>query len=376
MTRRRTLWLAALALLTLAAASSCEKKGKDDPQPSNQNTEYTVNASAYDAWVYYSLSNGEVVGTGDTSKASGYEWCQRTDWDLAFHRYDIRTNSGTSGHQGGICATKATTLADLTALPAAAQIALDTVQPGGGMGGGTATSQSALWAMKMAMDENGVHTMPPTYEPTEVYIMRSADGKLYKIQFTSYTKVFEGSPMPVSGHVSFEYDALSGATPRSGYIDAHESGKWQYYSLAENKLVGTGDASNDTEWFARTDWDFALNRFNIRTNSGTSNSKPQGGIHTCGEEVTFDGLTAMPTTTNFEQDSWITSKGMGGTTTTSRSKAPSCKLIMSTMPPGYEPTKVYIVRTADGKSHYKVWFFSYQSDKGASGHLKFHMAKL
>ena len=370
---------AALALLMLGNLSSCNtNNGKDDPQPDNKTTEHMVNASSKTDWIYYSLSKAEVVGAGDASKDA--EWAARTDWDIAFQRQYIRTNSGSSNaHQGGICTTGIATLAELTALPSGATFAIDTVQGSGGMTA-NAISQSSLWSMSMAIDPNtGRYYMPPKYEPTEVYAVRSANGQhTYKLKFTSYTKEIEGSN--VSGHVSFDYDAITGATPKSGYVNATSKTDWHYYSLADNKLVGSGDASTEAEWFGRSDWDIALSRMNIRTNSGTSNNK-QGGIYVCPSDVKFDDVVAIPADTLFMQDRLITASGMGGTTTLSRSEQWSVKFSTNAdgsliMPPVYNPTNVYLVRSADGQSVYKLYYYSYQNDQGVTGHLKFNLTKL
>lgn len=378
--RKTNLHWAALALLMLGNLSSCNtNNGKDDPQPDNKATEHMVNASSKTDWIYYSLSKAEVVGTGNASNEA--DWAARTDWDIAFQRQYIRTNSGSSnGHQGGIIATEIATLAEATALPAGAMFELDSMAAAAGMHAAAPSSKSKHWSMSMAIDPNtGRHYMPPKYEPTPVYLVRGADGsQTYKIRFTSYTKNIDGQS--VSGHVDFEYDALTGATAKNGNVNASSQTDWHYYSLHNNTLVGSGNASTEAEWFGRADWDIALNRMNIRTNSGTSNSK-QGGIYVCADDVKFDDLTQIPADTLFERDGIITSSGMGGTSTISRATPWSVKFSTNAdgsliMPPVYNPTNVYVVRSADGKSYYKMYFYSYQSDQGATGHLKFNMTKL
>ena len=169
-------------------------------------------------------------------------------------------------------------------------------------------------------------------------------------------------------------------TPHIEYtLDASNPNVWVYYSLRDAATVGTGDTTSTSasEWAERSDWDIAFKTFNIRTNSGTS-GKGKGGVHICPSEVSYSALTAMPADTLFKADTlhMTMDMGKGGMVEMSRSEATSVNLKMKSMPPLYEPTNVYIVRTADGKEYYKMWFYGYKNDQDKSGHLKFNMAKL
>lgn len=97
----------ASCLALSACFVSCDKD-KDSPAVSQETVKNAVvDASDYAKWVYFSLEKGEIVQlTNEEAKTS-------LDWDLAFHRYDIRTNSGKSGQgQGGAART---TLTDIKA---------------------------------------------------------------------------------------------------------------------------------------------------------------------------------------------------------------------------------------------------------------------
>ena len=60
--------------------------------------EVIIDASDYTKWVYFSFEEGKIVG-----KSAADETRDALDWDIAFHRYNFRTNSGTSGSgQGGL----------------------------------------------------------------------------------------------------------------------------------------------------------------------------------------------------------------------------------------------------------------------------------
>lgn len=172
------------------------------------------------------------------------------------------------------------------------------------------------------------------------------------------------------------------------YIDATTSGQWNYFSFAKGELVGTGmenDADN-AAWFARSDWDIAINRYNIRTNGGeatTVNSK--GGVYTYDDAANaasiFSSILNVPNGISFDADKAITSSGMGGTTTVVRSEATVILFKKnedgsSIMPPVYLQAPAYIFRSASGSSYYKVLFEYYQNATGVSGHVTFKAAQI
>lgn len=167
-------------------------------------------------------------------------------------------------------------------------------------------------------------------------------------------------------------------------IEATKTGQWHYFSFAQNQELGVADDS-DTSWKERTDWDIAINKYSIRTNSGDSTTSGAGGVYTCEAGVTFASLTAVPAGATFEADKTVTETGMGGETTTTKSTATVIQFQLDAngdkvMPPVYLPSPVYIFRSADGSKHYKVSFTQYQGigADGAtvSGRVKFTYAEL
>jgi hypothetical protein len=173
-------------------------------------------------------------------------------------------------------------------------------------------------------------------------------------------------------------------TANEVYLDASSSSDWHYYSFEQKKFVGTASESpeNNTQYGAVSNWDIALQRYFIRTNSGEFTSiGSKGGIYICGSQTTFESLNKIPSDTQFTEDASITSSGMGGTTTVVRSLATSVVLQTDeegnlVMPPVYLPAPVYIFRSADGEHYYKVQFTQYQNDEGATGHIKFKFAEI
>lgn len=167
-------------------------------------------------------------------------------------------------------------------------------------------------------------------------------------------------------------------------IEATKTGQWHYFSFAQNKELGVAD-DTDTSWKERTDWDIAINKYHVRTNSGDSTTAGTGGVYTCEAGVTFASLTAVPAGATFATDETVTESGMGGETTTTKSTATVIQFQLDAngdkvMPPVYLPSPIYIFRSADGTKHYKVNFTQYQGigtdGETVSGMVKFTYAEL
>lgn len=188
---------------------------------------------------------------------------------------------------------------------------------------------------------------------------------------------------------SCEKDTNDDPKPKTGdaktiSIDATSKTTWHYYSFSEEKVIGTGeeDSTSNASWFARDDWDIAIKRYLVRTNSGdATTADANGGVYTCDEDIKLATLEEVPAGAVFEKDQTITKGGHGG----------SYEIVLSTaqviqfkteedgskvMPPVYLPSPVYIFKTADGNSYHKVNFTQYINDDGVSGHVKFEVAQL
>lgn len=106
-------WLMCCGLLLLVVLTGCNaKSGLDDkttepaPPPSNANgvAARIIDATKTDQWVYFNLANNAVVYPVDPDNSD--------EWDLAFQRFKIKTNSGVSGTGGvRVAALKSTPFA-------------------------------------------------------------------------------------------------------------------------------------------------------------------------------------------------------------------------------------------------------------------------
>ncbi len=158
----------------------------------------------------------------------------------------------------------------------------------------------------------------------------------------------------------------------------YDAKTWYYYSFATKSFVGSGLSADDAKWFARTDWDFAICEYELRTNSGTSTTaSAKGGAHRSDKTKLAD-ITSIPST--YTVDTEFSSTGMGGVVTVKSQTIfdPNYKYYgvvdymknptdptspdMSGPGPTYLQAPVYVFKTANGESFYKVLFTKYTTD--------------
>ena len=201
--RLAALFMGVMTLTTFAACSDDDDKDvlpekPEQPEKVLEVKTITLPNLGYgeDNWIYFSFEKGEVLeGINESNRA------EDTSWDLAFYRYNIRTNSGLSGKgKGGVVDTEKTELVEVAEAPAG-EYTTDV------MGEITAnmssfpppTIESPLSeVLGNALQFQGP---PPTYTPNNhVYVVKTANGKYAKIKILGFYND-EGK----SGHVSFEY---------------------------------------------------------------------------------------------------------------------------------------------------------------------------
>ena len=142
----------------------------------------TIDARDYSKWVYFSFSKGEIVNIPNN------EYQNNLDWDIAFHRNDVRLNGGLSGNGIAAALTAATTeLANVTEAPESGYkedvmksilvkfqlpVPLFEEQP---------ANTEIDW---MSVDTS---SPPPVYTlHNKVFIVKTANGKYAKLKFKSY----------------------------------------------------------------------------------------------------------------------------------------------------------------------------------------------
>jgi len=180
----------------LMVLSSCS----DDENPYVQTTgeikNYTfLDARAYSDWVYFSFEQGEIVEVADFQND--------LNWDIAFHRGDIRLNGGKSGEGLGEAVNTYTT--DWNAVSAAPssgyvkdEIGIITIAF---IGTGVIEEDQPFSQTMSTWLTVDTTTPPPVYTLNNwIYVLKTADGKFVKIQIYD-NKNETGN----AGYVSFKY---------------------------------------------------------------------------------------------------------------------------------------------------------------------------
>lgn len=219
-------WIVLLALLSgaLLLLASCKKK--DEPHVDAKEKEMVVDATDHTVWKYFSFTKDGLVEVSNFSNDKS--------WDLAFHRYDFRTNSGESGvGKGGAYITSETDLSasiekvsDDKFVVDEKSLALMQLSMGGGTGhvmkweevptntlisvkykkqdGGFAFTPSGMPIKEKeqtALIKQDLSQMPPVVTLSDkVFLIRCADGSVAKVKVVDYQ-----DSKKVTGHIKFRY---------------------------------------------------------------------------------------------------------------------------------------------------------------------------
>ncbi len=220
-----------LALITVMALllCACDKSVPTPPKnegsgtitpPVNPQKEWvtkkmTIDATDYTKWVYLNFSSGELVAVTDPAND--------LSWDLGLHRYDFKTNGGSSGKGKG-AAVRISKQKSLTAeipTPADDQWILDReglllmnfVNNGDGNHQTKYEQQMANFLLTSECDGFGGFTnkgiitqegMPPqVYIDNAIFLIRTASGEIARLRVHDYQ-----NNKKVRGHITIEYAIL------------------------------------------------------------------------------------------------------------------------------------------------------------------------
>ena len=312
-------FLAPVLLTGLVAFTSCSKDDNKTPTPTPpQNTAKEVknlNASDEQKWVYFSFETGTIVEVTNPKTTD--------NWDIAFNRYNIRTNGGVSGiGEAEVVNTNSKDFAAVTKAPAEGyekdKEVTEYGRPRPGQTqpsvtkseknpviSGTVNKQDSKGWYNYTPPKQGENT--PHFEITKyVYVLKTAKGGKYvKIQLTGYT-----NDKNETGYITFTYDFLteketakpaekvaldfSGSEAKEVQLDA--TGDWKYFSL-KNGEVTPATPANDLSW------DIAFKGYYVRLNGGTSGKGKAEAFRT--EEKDFTKVTEAPKK-GFEKDKEVT----------------------------------------------------------------------
>lgn len=248
----------------------------------------TVDASATDAWRYLDLETGLAVMPDDA-------WAD-SSWDLGFQRFYVITNGGISGASGGAAARLPEQSFD--ALGEAPESGWIVDAPDGEEDDDTGTDTAFNGGPANVNDWYDYDLSTHRLTPRDVtFVVRSAQGNFFKLQMLGY---YDGAGSP--GVVRFRWARVGGddvmlpdagppVRPDAGTtedggpgvvipedaltIDASSREAFVYVRVGAGVVEIADPASSE-------DWDLALQRVSIRTNSGTS-GPGAGGVRSAGE---------------------------------------------------------------------------------------------
>ncbi len=377
--------LACLAFSFSFVACTDDDGDGDGPEVDDSIRTRTFESADYNSgWKYFSFKKGDFV------ELTAEEATTSLDWDVAFNRYYVKTNSGTSGKgKGGAFDSGATTFAAATGSINSEFVVDDSLDIMTTMGSFAKDSYnpaiecegSNSWAWYKYQEGNW-------YYNHNVFIFRSADGKnCAKVIFDTYK-----DNLGNSGHITFRYiydgeaaaDIEQGGgeseepeepeTPTTNKVVYVASSKatdpWKYFSFAK------GDFVDLTEEEAATslEWDIAFQRYYIRTNSGTS-GKGQGGALDMAKD-SFDDVPNVPTSGYTEDELISMMTTMGSFEDKSGSPAFKCEGQPTWVWYNYTESiwsynkHVFAIQTADGEHWAKIIMKNYKSDN-EKGNIEF-----
>ncbi|MCK9292308.1 MAG: HmuY family protein [Bacteroidales bacterium] len=193
LTRALLLMFASVALL-----SACTKDDEGEKPIEGVKDIQFINARSYTDWVYFSFSKGETVEINDFQNS--------LEWDIAFHRGDIRTNGGASGiGQAEALNTQQKSWDAITEAPLSGykkdEIGMITIEF---TGEGIVEEEQPYSQVLSTWLEIDTSNPPPRYVLSNwIYVVKTAEGSYVKIQL--YDNKNEKDE---AGYVSFTYQYL------------------------------------------------------------------------------------------------------------------------------------------------------------------------
>jgi hypothetical protein len=202
---KNTVKVLGFALLSLSMVfTSCDKEEDENPAVGEELTTNDVTLSRKtdygEDWVYYSFeSKKELTGIDQ----SNYKTLDT--WDIAFNRYNVRTNGGESGiGQAEVYDAGKVDWESITIAPEDGYMVDDTlliVETFDNERNPIYMSATGNDLFKGVVYMSGMGATGPTYAYNDhIYVMKTAKGKYVKIWINSYFDA-EGN----SGYINFRY---------------------------------------------------------------------------------------------------------------------------------------------------------------------------
>ncbi len=296
-TKKYLLFLMTILMVSffVSCSSDTDDNSTTEPDPNTGIVQLTIDASSYINWTYFNVSSGETVTPVDPENS--------TEWDLAFNRFKIKTNSGTSGiGDAGIIDLGVQEFDSVTSVPMNYYFVDDSISIN--MGDSLA-SESHFSFNKLFYDWYSMEGWPPTILSRDhIYSVKNASGEGYsKLQILDYYDPTSSQ----SGFVTIKYvDSMlvsneSFTNTIEVEINATDTANWVYYNFQNSEVVEIEDPLLSNEW------DIAFQRYRIKTNSGTAQSTYTVdvglGVHILDTVLPFEEIRTVSTSLDYTVDS-------------------------------------------------------------------------
>jgi hypothetical protein len=188
-----------LILFTLILSGPILFSCKKDDNNTNQTIKtFVVNATSQTKWVYFSFDNNDTVKISNPTISN--------NWDLAFCRFNIKTNSGFSGNGiGGTYNSGKTGSTGFNQLITVPDTATFTVDDSLFIPGAYGIIDTVITNSILSGWYNYDQTTNVLSSKNLIYIVKTATGKYVKLQIVSYYNDTDPSLVTGSGYVKFNY---------------------------------------------------------------------------------------------------------------------------------------------------------------------------
>ncbi len=173
----RKISLFAIIIAAIILAGSCNDK-KPKPEVKSEVDTVVFDTRKFDKWVYFSFEKGTEVTIDDYQNS--------LDWDIAFHRFDVRLNCGTAGPgKGGSQNMGKVNFYDLKEAPLAGYSLNDSI---------SIVNKDGGWLDQVMVPGDTIIASwllfsgpPPQYNITNnIFVIKTANEKYAKIWLSDY----------------------------------------------------------------------------------------------------------------------------------------------------------------------------------------------
>jgi hypothetical protein len=345
--------VAIVALLAIGCSSDDDPNGPGNGTPGPNTTVRDdsgtywvtrIDATSEDEYTYYSFARKDTVDlTAEQAEGS-------TEWDVAFMRSIVITNSGSSG-PGTVLGADLVVIGDATEFADVTSANADAVQQ----------EQWQSDGQNLVIDNYYVYN-PQTHQLDMthiVYAMRDADGQFMKVQFT---EIYGGDQSTIGNYVVKYVHNPSGIDlSGAGITDTIDGSVGFYYDFSSGMATTPADPQNSL------DWDIKVSQYDVFLNSsfsgiGDAAANPAHWLIDMADSTDFDAyseaISVPQAYFQYQECSVFTDwYDYDGATHTLSSKG-----------------HVYLVKV--GSSTYKLEIETWYGDTGESANLILHWEQL